>query len=176
MRLLLLLTLSLIFLTACNNEESAPEPTATEVVGLLGAIPTLAPPSPTLTPTAIVIDETLLPIAPDPTGRMLYLENCAGCHGVNGEGQFPEDPYSPDAQGLVGAPPHDSTGHTWHHPDQTLILLITTGRSQPGAYPMPPFGQKLSQEDIISILAYIKTLWGTEELASQFTTTQSYQP
>lgn len=28
-------------------------------------------------------------------------------------------------------PPHDSTGHTWHHPDQLLLALIRVGIGLP---------------------------------------------
>jgi mono/diheme cytochrome c family protein len=43
-------------------------------------------------------------------GKRLYDEQCASCHGAKGEGQFPAAPYKPDADGLIGAPPHDPAG------------------------------------------------------------------
>ena len=60
-------------------------------------------------------------------GQALYQTHCGSCHGANGEGQFPQDPYFPDATGRVGAPPHDSTGHTWHHPMRCWCKLSRRG-------------------------------------------------
>ena len=51
-------------------------------------------------------------------GRALYEQHCAACHGANLEGQ--PDWRSPDESGLYPAPPHDETGHTWHHDDAML--------------------------------------------------------
>ena len=49
-------------------------------------------------------------------GQKVYGEYCASCHGANLEGQ-------PDwkrrlENGRMPAPPHDESGHTWHHSDQ----------------------------------------------------------
>ena len=43
-------------------------------------------------------------------GQSLYADNCASCHGANLEGQ--PNWQSPDADGVLPAPPHDGTGHT----------------------------------------------------------------
>ena len=58
-------------------------------------------------------------------GRALYAQHCAACHGTNLEGQ--PDWRSPDESGLYPAPPHDETGHTWHHDDAMLTDYITRG-------------------------------------------------
>jgi len=96
-------------------------------------------------------------------GQQLYAQNCASCHGVNGEGQFPDSPLSMDRAGRFGAPPHNANGHTSHHPDDWLIRYIREGGvslDNPELYyPMPAFGDQLSAEQISLILAYIKTLW-----------------
>ena len=64
------------------------------------------------------------------------------------------------------APPHDETGHTWHHDDAMLIDYIRRGgqavldgmgvRMTSG---MPAFGGILEDDDIAAILAYIKSTW-----------------
>lgn len=110
------------------------------------------------------------------TGQRVYNQNCASCHGLNGEGQYPQNPMQPDANGLIGAPPHNATGHTWHHADQLLIQTIKAGSTAPGFHPMPAFGDKLSDDDIRAVLAYIKTWWGPEELSAQATVTARYTP
>jgi mono/diheme cytochrome c family protein len=98
------------------------------------------------------------------SGRALYGEHCAACHGVDLEGQ--PDWRSPDAHGLYPAPPHDETGHTWHHDDAMLIDYVTRGGQavldEMGVAftsGMPPFGPVLTGEEIEAILAYIKTTW-----------------
>lgn len=58
-------------------------------------------------------------------GRVLYVEHCASCHGADLQGQ-PEW-RSPDVNGLYPAPPHDETGHTWHHDDAMLTDYIKRG-------------------------------------------------
>src|SRR5690606_23645823 len=70
-------------------------------------------------------------IATDPDayvlGQGVYAQNCAACHGSNGEGQFPENPRARDASGRYGAPPHDDSGHTWHHDDDLLYQIVREG-------------------------------------------------
>ncbi|MBZ0320098.1 MAG: c-type cytochrome [Anaerolineae bacterium] len=110
------------------------------------------------------------------TRQALYVTHCAACHGAEGKGQFPDDPYGLDANDLVGAPPHDATGHTWHHPDAALVQIIQNGRSQPGVYPMPAFGDKLTQGEILAILDYLKTWWTPEQVVAQATASAQYTP
>ena len=56
------------------------------------------------------------------TGQILYVKNCASCHGINLEGQ--PNWRSPNGDGILPAPPHDATGHTWHH-DNALLFEYT---------------------------------------------------
>jgi mono/diheme cytochrome c family protein len=91
-------------------------------------------------------------------GREVYDANCAACHGLQGEGQIA---LSVPA-GQNPAPPHDSTGHTWHHPDAQLIAVTTNG-----GISMPAFGGTLSDEEIAASLAYIKTFWTEEQRLQQ---------
>ena len=57
--------------------------------------------------------------------KKLYLEKCASCHGVNLEGQVGWQDTMVDGMRLV--PPHDKSGHTWHHPDEMLFNLTKYG-------------------------------------------------
>jgi mono/diheme cytochrome c family protein len=97
-------------------------------------------------------------------GRALYVEHCAACHGVDLEGQ--PDWRSPDANGVYPAPPHDETGHTWHHDDAMLIDYITRGGQAvlddmgvSFTSRMPAFGSVLDQGEIEAVLDYIKSAW-----------------
>ena len=94
-------------------------------------------------------------------GRTIFEQNCAACHGADGQGQFPEAPLEPDSTGRIGAPPHNEAGHSWHHSDTLLIRYVTEGGfSDPARfYVMPPFDDILTDEQIKLVIAYIKTLW-----------------
>lgn len=101
-------------------------------------------------------------------GRQVYLQNCAACHGANGEGQRPDAPLRKDETGRFPAPPHNSTGHTWHHDDDLLIQIIREGgMGDEDFYEMPAFGNVLTDEEIKAVLAFIKTLWTEEQRALQ---------
>ena len=96
-------------------------------------------------------------------GQELYADNCAACHGgqLQGEANWRER----DADGYLPAPPHDPSGHTWHHPDLQLFMITKFGteamvgngyKSRMGAYE-----EILSDEEIVQILAFIKSTWPT---------------
>ena len=94
-------------------------------------------------------------------GRAIYADHCAVCHGAELEGQ--PDWRNADSDGYLPAPPHDATGHTWHHPD-TLLFEITKHGTEAvvgGGYRsnMAGFGDRLSDAEIIAVLAYIKSTW-----------------
>ena len=95
-------------------------------------------------------------------GAMVYRDNCASCHGANLEGQPDWKTRKPD--GRFPAPPHDETGHTWHHSDETLFGLTKQGLKPPLApagyqSDMPAFGGVLTDEQIWAVLAFIKSRW-----------------
>ena len=58
-------------------------------------------------------------------GKQVYAQNCASCHGVALEGQA--NWRQRGNHGYMPAPPHDETGHTWHHPDTYLFLMTKYG-------------------------------------------------
>jgi len=94
-------------------------------------------------------------------GKQVYAAQCAACHGANLEGQPNWRERRPD--GKLPAPPHDATGHTWHHPDDQLFFITKQG-TQAIAGPgyktdMRGFGGVLSDEEIWASLAYIKSNW-----------------
>jgi mono/diheme cytochrome c family protein len=103
-------------------------------------------------------------------GRTIYQKYCASCHGAKLEGQPNWRMRKPD--GKLPAPPHDETGHTWHHPDEQLFLLTKHGLRPPLApdgykSDMPGFGGILSDAQIWAVLAFIKNAWPPEIKARQ---------
>lgn len=112
-------------------------------------------------------------LAQDPAlGRDLYAQHCAVCHGVNLEGAPDWQQRGPD--GLFPAPPHDETGHTWHHGDTMLFEYTRRGgqaylddlgvRFESG---MPAFGDILSDAEIEAILTFIRSTWPERIRAAQ---------
>jgi mono/diheme cytochrome c family protein len=97
-------------------------------------------------------------------GGELYEQNCASCHGSDLSGD--PDWRTPNEDGSYPPPPHDSSGHTWHHSDQVLIGIIRDGSDFPQSR-MPAFGDRLSDDDIEAILEFFKASWGPQERAYQ---------
>lgn len=102
------------------------------------------------------------------TGKRVYDANCAACHGINGEGQ---PNWKVPVNGVFPAPPHDGSGHTWHHPDQVLLEVIANGGGMPNSA-MPAYGEILTEEEQVAVLEYIKTFWGKQEIEFQTQVTQ----
>jgi S-disulfanyl-L-cysteine oxidoreductase SoxD len=95
-------------------------------------------------------------------GETVYVAHCASCHGRNLEGQ--PDWRTKDQDGFLPAPPHDESGHTWHHPDRLLFDITKLGVAVAANLKdyktrMPVFGGTLSDKDIVAVLSYIKSRW-----------------
>lgn len=132
-----ILMLAWVLLTACSSSPGEDIPTP-------GSVPAVQEP---------------------PTGRETFASNCAGCHGVAGEGQ--PDWHIGKADGTLPPPPLNGDGHTWHHADGLLYRIVSQGgkmledpRYSDFKSAMPAFGDRLSHEEIVGVLTYIKGLWG----------------
>lgn len=95
-------------------------------------------------------------------GAEVYAANCASCHGAELEGQ--PDWRTPGPDGRLPAPPHDASGHTWHHDGETLFQLTKYGLAKLIGDPnyesnMPAYEAVLSDDEIIAVLSYIKSAW-----------------
>ena len=102
-------------------------------------------------------------------GQIVYRARCASCHGANLEGQV--NWQTPLADGSMPAPPHDATGHTWHHNDRFLFETVKFG-GQATSPPdrknnMPTFKGVLSDREIWATLAFIKSTWSQDLLERQ---------
>ena len=98
-------------------------------------------------------------------GEVLYNQYCASCHGIDLAGAPDWKTRNPD--GTLPPPPHDSSGHTWHHSDALLMQIIADG-GLPENGNMPAFKTILTDDEINLTLSYIKSTWGEEEREYQW--------
>lgn len=102
-------------------------------------------------------------------GAQIYLAHCAACHGAQRQGQ--PDWKARSAEGLLPAPPHDDSGHTWHHADQILFEITKYGvqRFAGADYrtDMPRYEGILDDGQIVAALSYLKSRWGAQARARQ---------
>lgn len=85
-------------------------------------------------------------------GERVYNQNCASCHGDQGQGHvFVEQ-----------APALNNNEHAWHHPDGQIQDLIINGGNM-----MPAFGDKLGDEEIEAVIRYLQTWWTADQLTAQ---------
>jgi len=137
------------FTAACQAISTVPS-TPTEL-----AVP--PPHTPTPAPTSMP-EMVLQGTGPDRAeqGRVAYLQTCAMCHGVQAEGYANE----------LDAPALDASEHASHHPDQQIHDWIVKGKLGLGRQ-MPAYGNQLSDEEVHAIIAYLHTLWATDQLQVQ---------
>lgn len=115
------------------------------------------------------------PTSPDPNtpslvarGKVVYAQQCASCHGANLEGQPNWRERQPN--GRLPAPPHDASGHTWHHSDKDLFEMVKYGIPEivPGyETDMPKYDSILSDTDIWAVLSFIESTWPPDIRARQ---------
>jgi len=91
-------------------------------------------------------------------GATLFKQNCASCHGANGESVAEQDNVKP-------APALDGTAHTWHHSIDQLRKTISLGTQQLGGR-MPAFADKLSADEIDHVIAFFQSKWPQATYAS----------
>ncbi|MDR7387719.1 MAG: c-type cytochrome [Armatimonadota bacterium] len=101
-------------------------------------------------PPAVVPSRNPVPLTAESVeaGRRVYEVHCAACHGQQGAGD------GPAAAGLARGPA-DLRLHVPMHSDGQLYLWITVG--VPGNA-MPPFGDRLSDEDRWHVVNYLRVL------------------
>jgi len=79
-------------------------------------------------------------------GQQIYAQYCQTCHGEKGYGDGPSAASLP-------VQPFDLTTHVLLHDEQYLHAVILDGRGY-----MPAFGDRLSQDQILDLIAYTRLL------------------
>jgi S-disulfanyl-L-cysteine oxidoreductase SoxD len=98
-------------------------------------------------------------------GKAVYMKHCAACHGARLEGQ--PNWRERDGSGRLPAPPHDASGHTWHHPDEVLFRITKYGVAKAANLKdydsaMPTYEGVLTDAEIVAVLSWIKAQWPPE--------------
>lgn len=112
-------------------------------------------------------------------GQQIYVDYCAACHGADLQGEIDWKVQNED--GSFRAPPHDASGHTWHHSDAILLEVIRLGGARltediGGTSNMPAYGEILTGAQIRAVLTYIKSTWPEESREIQWEQTARSQP
>ncbi len=81
-------------------------------------------------------------------GGKVFANQCASCHGEKAEGKAP-------------APALNGTAHAWHHSFSQLKQTIKKGTQRLGGS-MPPFEDKLNDQEINQALAWVQSHWSDE--------------
>ena len=126
----------------------------------------------TIKVSVLLLAVTVLPVSAQSKllmGEGLYQENCASCHGANLEGQPEWRTRLPS--GRMPAPPHNASGHTWHHADRVIADIVKRGPAAVvgGGYQsdMPGYEGVLTDDEISSIIDFIKNTWPEKERGFQ---------
>jgi mono/diheme cytochrome c family protein len=100
--------------------------------------------------------DTLQPISAgvDSDGRSVYRQECADCHGENGEGRTP-----------VGPPLAGNRAVTLRSATNAIRIVLFGGfppgtADNPRPFGMPPYYPSLTDEHIANVLTYVRTSWG----------------
>ncbi|HET8898921.1 MAG TPA: cytochrome c [Rhodanobacteraceae bacterium] len=88
-------------------------------------------------------------------GETIYRQNCADCHGDDGQGAGLIYPALAGNRGLLG-------------PDVNAIRAVLLGgftpstRANPRPYSMPPFAPVLSDREVAAVVTFIRRSWGNQ--------------
>nr|WP_183166113.1 cytochrome c [Azomonas macrocytogenes] len=89
-------------------------------------------------------------------GAAIYVDNCAACHRTDGQG------YERVFPALAGNPVLQTDDPT------SLIHIVLSGGTLPGlnhapsTIVMPPFGWRLTDEQVADVISFIRTSWGNQ--------------
>ena len=158
-----------LLLVGCQGSVNESKPTPAVQTGPISpSLPSISeqagtaapevPPLPTLNSDEIAL------------GQAVYAEYCTECHGENLEGEADWQKQNEDSS--FRSPPHDASGHTWHHSDNLLLESIRRGGTRlpdniGGTSAMPAFAEVLNEQQMAAVLIYIKSTWPNDIVAMQ---------
>jgi mono/diheme cytochrome c family protein len=108
----------------------------------------------TQAPTAPAPAPSPHPLSLDAPGRQIYEDQCAACHGAQGQGRAGVYPALAGNRAVGMEPPHNAVLSVLHGG----FAPSTAG--QPRPFGMPPFMLTLSDTDLAQVLTYVRSAWG----------------
>ena len=93
-------------------------------------------------------------------GATVFKKHCASCHGDEAQGLI-SDWRQPLSDGSYPPPPLNGNAHAWHHPLSVLERTIQNGGIPLGGK-MPPFNDKLNDEEIKSSIVFFQNKWNDQ--------------
>ncbi len=94
--------------------------------------------------------ELLAPVKDSgPNGKALFIRNCAGCHGINGDGK---------GKTPTERPPRDFAKGGFAFGNSREALFRTVSKGMPGRSDMQPFENRLSEAERWAVVDYVLTL------------------
>ncbi len=131
-------------------EDSLSRLPASDVQDIVAYLQTAVPAKHSVAPTAVAALPAGL------SGAQVYANNCARCHGANGEGVDNNFPNLANNQSV------------WDGPADNLISMVLGGYApwHVNQSSMPEFGQSLSDDQIAAVANYVRTSWGNKGSAN----------
>ncbi|MHA7878250.1 MAG: c-type cytochrome [Saccharospirillum sp.] len=93
------------------------------------------------------------------SGQATFAQYCAACHGERAEAT--PNWRTLDSNGHYPPPPLNGSAHAWHHPLADLVMVIDQGGAPFGGV-MPAWGEVLSEQDMINVIASFQSYWSDE--------------
>lgn len=90
-------------------------------------------------------------------GKDVFSIHCASCHGNKAQ-SLVTDWKQPLPDGKYPPPPLNGSAHAWHHPKAQLLRSINNGGVPLGGT-MPPFANKLTDDEKLAAIAYFQNFW-----------------
>ena len=89
-------------------------------------------------------------------GERLYMDTCARCHGEDGRGRLVE---GSDDNYLVKKL-RDTPNLALDETPYKLLFKVVTGTRASGDVQMPPWGPRMTNEEIVAVVNFVRTSWG----------------
>lgn len=90
-------------------------------------------------------------------GERLFGENCAECHGPQGQGH--PDWQNAASGGFIAAPPLDASGPLPRRSHAALVAAVKAGVQRNGVPVMPAWQGRLADAEIEAIFAWVFLQW-----------------
>ena len=89
-------------------------------------------------------------------GERLYMDTCARCHGEDGRGKLAE---ASDDNYFVKKL-RDTPRLALDETPYKLLFKVVTGTRASGNVQMPPWGPRMTNEEIVAVVNFVRTSWG----------------